>query len=510
MKFRTRIILPIVLTSAFLLVALFVALSGMQHVKNRFENYLATDQAILMAGNNAYAQGLQMGQAVRNIILDPKNPTAYKNFEQASKDFQAELVIALDISSKTAPKQHKTFQEIASLREKQSTVQSKVIDLAKAQQGEAIQYLNKEETPLWRQIKANLVGFVSEKGKDVEAIKSQLFDITQKIYLISVILTVASVVLGIVVSFIIIGRILKQLGGDPSVALDVAGKIAAGDLSIQIDTPHNDNSSLLFALRKMRDNLLGIVSHINDSANAIAISSNEIAGGNQDLSARNERQAASLEETASSMQQLTSSVRQNLNDIQNANNLTASASDIVARGGQKVAEVISTMETISASSRKIVDIISVIDSIAFQTNILALNAAVEAARAGEQGKGFAVVASDVRNLAQRSAAAAREIKELIENSVSKVELGSLQVNEAGTTIDEAISSIRRVQQIMGEIDSSFREQTEGIGVVNNAISQIDSVTQQNAALVEQAAAAAESLRDQSTNMVNAVRVFRFV
>ena len=368
--------------------------------------------------------------------------------------------------------------------------------------------MNKEETPLWRQIKANLVDFVSAKGKDVEIIKSQLFDITQKIYLISVALTIAAVLLGVAVSFIVIKRILLQLGGDPGVALDAAAKIAAGDLSIHIDTQNSNSTSLLFALGKMRDNLLVIVSHINESANAIATSSSEIAAGNHDLSTRNERQAASLEETASSMQQLTSSVKQNLRDIQNANHLTTDASDIVARCGKKVAEVVSTMETISGSSRKIVDIISAIDGIAFQTNILALNAAVEAARAGEEGRGFAVVASEVRSLAQRSAMAAKEIKGLIENSVNEVALGEIQVKETGITIEEAINSIRHVQQIMTAIDASFQEQTDGISIVNNAISQIDTVTQQNSALVEQAAAAAESLQDQSNNLVNAVHVFK--
>jgi len=240
----------------------------------------------------------------------------------------------------------------------------------------------------------------------------------------------------------------------------------------------------------------------------INVGSREISAGNTDLSSRTEQQAASLEETAASMEQLASTVKQNADNARQANQLAASASDVAERGGSAVSEVVSTMQGISASSRKISEIVSVIDGIAFQTNILALNAAVEAARAGEQGKGFAVVAGEVRSLAQRSAQAAKEIKGLIEDSVTKVGAGSQQVERAGATMQEIVASVKRVTDIMGEISAASEEQSSGIDQVNRAVSQMDEVTQQNAALVEEAAAAAGSLQDQAHRLAEAVAVFK--
>jgi methyl-accepting chemotaxis protein len=258
----------------------------------------------------------------------------------------------------------------------------------------------------------------------------------------------------------------------------------------------------------MRDSLVRIVGEVRQDTDTIATASAQIASGNQDLSSRTEQQASSLEETASSMEELTSTVRQNADNARQANQLAVTASDIAVKGGTVVSQVVDTMDAINTSSKKIVDIISVIDGIAFQTNILALNAAVEAARAGEQGRGFAVVAAEVRNLAQRSASAAREIKGLIDDSVEKVESGSRLVGEAGATMDEIVASIKRVHDIMGEITAASVEQSDGIEQVNQAVAQMDQVTQQNAALVEEAAAAAESLQDQAKNLVDVVSVFQ--
>jgi len=258
----------------------------------------------------------------------------------------------------------------------------------------------------------------------------------------------------------------------------------------------------------MNANLLRIVGEIRTGTEAIATSSSEIATGNQDLSARTEQQASSLEETASSMEELTSTVRQNADNARQANQLAMTAVDVAAKGGDMVSQVVDTMSAIDASSKKIVDIIAVIDGIAFQTNILALNAAVEAARAGEQGRGFAVVATEVRSLAQRSAAAAKEIKDLIGDSVAKVETGSALVDQAGRTMEDVVSSIRRVTDIVAEISAASSEQTAGIEQVNQAITQMDQVTQQNAALVEEAAAASQSMHDQSRHLSRAVSEFR--
>jgi methyl-accepting chemotaxis protein len=292
-------------------------------------------------------------------------------------------------------------------------------------------------------------------------------------------------------------------------AVSVARTVASGDLRNKIQASSNDETGqLLHALRDMNDGLVKSVSQVRTGIDTIATASSQIAAGNLDLSSRTEEQASSLEETASSMEELTSTVKQNADNARQANQLAVSASGVAEKGGAVVSRVVDTMEDINASAKKIVDIIGVIDGIAFQTNILALNAAVEAARAGEQGRGFAVVASEVRNLAQRSAAAAKEIKTLIGDSVDKVELGSKLVEEAGVTMDEVVQSVRHVTDIMSEIMAASQEQSAGIEQVNQAIGQMDQVTQQNAALVEEAAAAAESLNEQAAKLAEAVSVFK--
>ncbi|SEB09149.1 methyl-accepting chemotaxis protein [Variovorax sp. YR216] len=292
-------------------------------------------------------------------------------------------------------------------------------------------------------------------------------------------------------------------------AVTAAQAVASGDLSIKIEADSRDETGqLLLALNDMNASLIQIVGEVRTGTDTIATASGQIATGNQDLSSRTEQQASSLEQTAASMEELTGTVKQNADNARQANQLALSASQVAIRGGSVVGEVVGTMDSINSSSRKVVDIIGVIDGIAFQTNILALNAAVEAARAGEQGRGFAVVASEVRNLAQRSAAAAKEIKTLIGDSVERVEEGTRQVAEAGRTMEEIVESVKRVTDIMGEIAAASQEQTSGIEQINQAITQMDQVTQQNAALVEQASAAAGSLQDQASQLSRAVGVFK--
>jgi methyl-accepting chemotaxis protein-2 (aspartate sensor receptor) len=292
-------------------------------------------------------------------------------------------------------------------------------------------------------------------------------------------------------------------------ATEAADRIANGDLDVHLEIDNKDEIGLVLrSLNNISDNLSSVVGQVRRGAEQITSASSEIAQGNLDLSGRTEEQASSLEETAASMEQLSSAVTQNAENASQANQMALAASGIAAKGGEVVAQVVDTMGSITASSRKIADIISVIDGIAFQTNILALNAAVEAARAGEQGRGFAVVASEVRNLAQRSATAAKEIKELIDDSVGKVEVGSKQVEQAGTTMREVVDSVRRVTDIMAEISHASEEQRAGIGQVHEAITQMDQVTQQNAALVEEAAAAAAALQDQAHELEDVVRIFK--
>ncbi|KAF1059248.1 methyl-accepting chemotaxis protein [Burkholderia gladioli] len=308
---------------------------------------------------------------------------------------------------------------------------------------------------------------------------------------------------------ILIARsILRQLGGEPSMAQYAAAQIADGNLMIDLPVTRGDSSSLMASLETMRAKLASIVQGIKTSAESISIAAGEVAQGNVDLSQRTEEQAASLEETAASMEELTSTVKQNTDNARQGSTLAAAASQTASSGGEVVRQVVGTMADITSSSQKVSEIISVIEGIAFQTNILALNAAVEAARAGEQGRGFAVVAGEVRTLAQRSAVAAKEIKALIETSVSHVAAGSQLVSNAGATMDEIVRSVKRVTDIMGEIASASAEQGTGIEQVNVAVTQMDEVTQQNAALVEQATAAAQSMADQAESLRAAVSIFK--
>nr|WP_315398751.1 methyl-accepting chemotaxis protein [uncultured Duganella sp.] len=323
-------------------------------------------------------------------------------------------------------------------------------------------------------------------------------------------IAVALIVIGtlVVASFFVVRAIWQQLGGEPEYTRDIARAVADGDLSMAIHTDASDGGSLLLALKDMRDKLGAMVGEIKSSAETINVASHEIAAGNADLAARTESQAGSVDETSRSMHTLTGTVRENADNAHQANTLALSASSIAAKGGSIVHEVVATMGEINGSAKKIVEIIAVIDGIAFQTNILALNAAVEAARAGEQGRGFAVVASEVRNLAQRSASAAKEIKELIGDSVAKIGVGSKLVDEAGLTMGEVVESVRKVADILVDITAASSEQTGGIESIAHAIESIDGMTQQNSALVEQASAASESLREQAAHLSEVLSVFK--
>jgi methyl-accepting chemotaxis protein len=319
---------------------------------------------------------------------------------------------------------------------------------------------------------------------------------------------VAVLTLGAGLAWLITRGLLAQLGGEPATAAAVARAVAEGDLSTRIPLKAGDRESLMAALQHMQDSLINVVASVRQGSEQVATASSQIAQGNGDLSSRTEQQASALQQTAASMEELGTTVNRNAEHARRADDLARGASEVARRGGDAVTRVVQTMRGINESSRRIADIVGTIDGIAFQTNILALNAAVEAARAGEQGRGFAVVASEVRSLAQRSASAAREIKGLIAASVERVEQGTSQVDEAGTTMQEVVGSIDSVTRLMSEISTASREQSAGVAQVGEAVSQMDRTTQQNAALVEQSAAAAESLRQQAQELVQVVAAFR--
>jgi methyl-accepting chemotaxis protein len=352
---------------------------------------------------------------------------------------------------------------------------------------------------------AQLDKFVAYQNAEMHKAGEQASATTATTKLLILVLALVAAVISLVVAVLS----TRSITGPLIEAVGVARRVADGDLTSVIEAGGKDETGqMMEALKHMNASLIRIVAEVRSGTDSIAAASSEIASGNLDLSSRTEQQAASLGQTSSSMRELTDTVQQNADNARQANQLAAKASEVAVRGGSVVSHVIDTMGSITASSKKIVDIIGVIDGIAFQTNILALNAAVEAARAGEQGRGFAVVASEVRSLAQRSAAAAKEIKTLIGDSVHKVAEGSNLVEQAGVTMEEVVASVRRVTDIMGEITSASQEQSAGIAQVNNTIVEMDETTQQNAALVEEAAAAAASMQDQAANLARVVSIFK--
>jgi len=361
--------------------------------------------------------------------------------------------------------------------------------------------------PLANEAEKMMLQMMEVKKDNADKLNDETDLIYAHIRSLLIVLTCGGVLFGVALGLFISRNLTRQLGGEPRDVAAAADAIASGDLSTHIDTSHAAQGSVVNAMHMMQASLRKVVQTVRTSSESIATGSRQIATGNLDLSARTEQQASALEETASSMEELTSTVKHNANNAQDAKQMASTASTVALEGGEVVAKVVDTMSAINESSRKVVDIISVIDGIAFQTNILALNAAVEAARAGEQGRGFAVVASEVRNLAQRSAAAAKEIKALIEDSVEKVTVGARLADQAGTTMSGIVENSRKVTSIIGEISAASVEQTAGIEQINQAIMQMDDVTQQNASLVEEAAAASRALQDQADALAQIVSIF---
>jgi len=446
----------------------------------------------------------QTGLAARNAYIFTDDADARRELDILDE----QKAIYLDALNKVTPllKGDPQFDKVNAGLQTMANELQRPRRFREADQMEAFgRFLVTECSPLRRQIVTDINALVSKIQGSVDAKTAETEQATQQSILIVSIAAAIALLFSIVLGWIISRAITRPLHQ----AVQVAQTVANGDLTSDIQVHSKDETGqLLQALKDMNTSLIGIVDRVRNGTGAIASASNQIASGNLDLSSRTEQQASSLEETASSMEELTSTVKQNADNARQANSLSMSASDIAIKGGDVVNQVVVTMNDINESARKITDIIGVIDGIAFQTNILALNAAVEAARAGEQGRGFAVVAAEVRNLAHRSASAAKEIKSLIDDSVGKVDTGSKLVQQAGSTMTEVVESVKRVTTIMADIMAASQEQSSGIEQINEAISQMDHVTQQNAALVEEAAAAAASLQEQASRLEETVGVFQ--
>jgi methyl-accepting chemotaxis protein len=409
----------------------------------------------------------------------------------------------------TSPEEKRLYDTFSKNWDEYMAGRQKVLALSRANQNdEARTLIRGSVQQQYDEVADNLQKLVDlnvEGGRQASERGNQLYDQARR-WVIGMLGGIT--LFSIAIAMLLMRDVRAQLGGDPGYAAQIVRSIASGDLGVEVVTHPNDRQSLLFSMKEMRASLADIVGQVRNGATSIASATTQIAAGNLDLSTRTEQQAGSLEETASSMEEMTSTVKQNADNALQANQLAIAAAQIAEQGGTVVAQVVDTMASINASSRKVAEIIGVIDGIAFQTNILALNAAVEAARAGEQGRGFAVVASEVRNLAQRSAGAAKEIKSLIGDSVGQVDTGTKLVEQAGTTMHAVLESIKRVTDMMTEISAASSEQTSGIEQINQAVTQMDMVTQQNAALVEEAAAAATALQEQADKLAQVVGFFK--
>ena len=504
MKFGTRIILLAIIPAALFILGLATSIGSLMLVRSSFDQYIGSEEVVERGLSEMYAQGLQMGQALRNVVLDPANPKALENLKAAQSAYENGYTLASQAARD--PELQAALQRTVAMRAAQAAAQNKVLSLA-TNSAEAIAALNKEETPAWRALKVEILKLREDAAKGAAQVHQGVNHRADLAIVASLCISLLAFVAAVALNLLTRATVRKELGGDPADARQALEKIAQGDLNAVV---HNTGGelSLMGGLQRMQDSLRSLVSGVRNSAGSIATATDEIAAGSQDLSDRTERQASALEETASSSEQLGTEVQHNAKNAQHANQLAMDATTVARQGGTVVGEVVATMKGINDASRKIADIIGVIDGIAFQTNILALNAAVEAARAGEQGRGFAVVASEVRSLAGRSAEAAKEIKSLIGASVERVEHGSLLVDKAGQTMSEVVNAIGKVTDLMGAITTASSQQAVDVAQVGEAVSEMDRSTQQNAALVEQMAAAASSLKSQANDLVRAVAVFK--
>ncbi|MDN7908860.1 methyl-accepting chemotaxis protein [Burkholderia cepacia] len=512
---RTKLIMAFGLLTCTVVLVSIVGIVSLGNANAAFDDYVnGTNARANLADKIRFAVD-RRAIAARNQVLaaSPRDADIEKEAAlQADHEVGAlmgELTNAVREGSGASDKARELVRQIGAVEAQYGPVARAIVDAAaNNRRDQAITMINEQCRPLLAQLVAATDTYATYSRARADQLVKESDDRYTSRRLMLIAICIAAAAAAALSGLVITRGLLRSLGTEPAVLSDIAGHIAAGNLGAEATTGAAPAGSVLASMRDMQANLIRLISEVRTASGNVATGASEIASGNQDLSSRTEQQAASLQETASSMEQLTSTVRLNADNAQQASGLANNASEVAQRGSSAVGLMVDTMTDISASSAKIAEITGIIEGIAFQTNILALNAAVEAARAGEQGRGFAVVASEVRSLAQRSSSAAKEIRELISQSVRKIEDGSHIANNAGDTMSEVTHAISRVTDIMGEIAAASSEQSRGIEQVNLAITQMDEVTQQNAALVEQAAAASKSLEEQGNRLAEAVSLFR--
>jgi len=513
MKLGQKLIGSFLLVSAIGAAVSGVGIWGMSNINERDQALYEKELLGVSTLKQSTIEMLYIGRSVRNVLLAPSEERRAVSFERIQKNMASLKGNLTKVESMIHTDQGKVMLEkVRRLMPEYEATVEQIISMAKK---EGIGN-NRESTEFLFGVFSKRVNEMDQAMQELvtlkEGIAKKSVDSNASAYretsTLLIALTIASLVIGVGLGLLIARSLMKQLGAEPEEAVGVAQKVADGDLTTNISVKPGDTGSIMAAMQSMQQSLASVISNVRMNAEGVATASTQISMGNTDLSQRTEEQASALQQTAATMDQFGTTVSTNADNAKLANQLASSASQVATKGGEVVKQVVDTMKGIDESSKRIAEIIGVIDGIAFQTNILALNAAVEAARAGEQGRGFAVVASEVRSLAGRSAEAAKEIKTLIGASVERVEHGSLLVDEAGRTMEEVVLSIRRVSDVVGEISSASMEQNTGVSQIGQAVNQLDQTTQQNAALVEESAAAAQSLDQQARELVAAVSVFK--
>jgi methyl-accepting chemotaxis protein len=494
LKVRTQLLALVGVSLVLFVVAVAIAVLALQANQQRFQEFVDRDAVRLAAFNEMYAQGLQSGQALRNIMLDPGNPKAYDNLNLAVSDFEAALKKANEFSKGRADLVP-MLEKIGKLSQQQQAARTAVLAEVKANRiDEAKARLNKEETPAWRALKKDLLDGITLLSAEADKTKEQLAAESQSKQRQIVIVAVVAILVMLAISIMIARNLLRQLGGEPAYAVEVMQRVAEGDLTDEVVVAEKDESSLLFAIRKSNESLARIIDEVRTAADALMNAAGQVSTTAQSLSQSSSEQAASVEETSASVEQMTASINQNSENANVTDKIAGKAAQQAVDGSQAVRDTVDAM-------KQIADKIGIVDDIAYQTNLLALNAAIEAARAGDAGKGFAVVAAEVRKLAERSQVAAQEIGLVAGSSVSLSE-------KAGHLLDEMVPSIKKTSDLVQEIAATSQEQSSGVGQINGAMGQLNKATQMNASASEELAATAEEMNGQAAQLQDLMGFFK--